>query len=105
MKIIRVNDKRTSQMFLDTARVIYRNDPVWVCPFDMEMEAIFDPAKNTYFKRGEADRYILEDDNGSLIGRIAVFIDRNLARSYDQPTGGIGFFECQNDKDAAFTAF
>ncbi len=105
MKIIRVRDKKTGRMFLDAARVIYRNDPVWVCPFDREMEAIFDPAKNTYFKRGEADRYILTDDDGSLIGRIAVFIDRHLAYSYDQPTGGIGFFECINDKEAAFLLF
>jgi GNAT superfamily N-acetyltransferase len=105
MKIIRVEDKRTRKMFLDTAREIYRNDPVWVCPFDMEIEAIFDPAKNTYFKRGEADRYVLEDDNGTLIGRIAVFIDRNLAFSYDQPTGGIGFFECMDNKEAAFLLF
>ncbi len=105
MNISRVVDKRTRQMFLDTARVIYRNDPVWVCPFDMEIEAIFDPSKNSYFKRGEADRFVLEDDKGKLIGRIAVFIDRNLAYSYDQPTGGTGFFECINDKKAAFLLF
>lgn len=105
MKISRVNDKRTRSMFLDTARVIYKHDPVWVCPFDTDIEAIFDPLKNSYFKRGEAERFILEDDNGNLIGRIAVFIDKNLAYSYDQPTGGIGFFECINDKDAAFLLF
>jgi hypothetical protein len=105
MKISRVTDKRTCKMFLDTARIIYKNDPVWVCPFDREIEAIFDPEKNTYFRRGEADRFILEDDNYNLIGRIAVFMDRNLAWTYDQPTGGIGFFECINDKQAAFLLF
>jgi hypothetical protein len=105
MKISRVNDKKTVRMFLDTPRVIYKNDPVWVCPFDMEIEAIFDPSKNTYYKRGEADRYVLEDSDGNLLGRIAVFIDKNLAYSYDQPTGGIGFFECINDKKAAFLLF
>jgi GNAT superfamily N-acetyltransferase len=105
MKITKVTDRKTSDLFHDTARQIYKNDPVWVCPFDAEIEAIFDPAKNTYFKRGEADRYILTDDNNNLIGRIAVFIDRNLAWSYDQPTGGIGFFECINDRDAAFLLF
>jgi len=105
MKIIRVTDKRTGKMFLDTARIVYKNDPVWVCPFDTEIEAIFDPLKNTYYSRGEADRFILSDDNGNLIGRIAVFIDRKIAMVYDQPTGGIGFFECINDKQAAFHLF
>ena len=40
-----------------------------------------------------------------MIGRIAAFIDFNLADSYEQPTGGIGFFECIDDKDAAFLLF
>jgi GNAT superfamily N-acetyltransferase len=105
MKITKVTDRKTAGMFHDTARRIYKNDPVWVCPFDTEIEAIFNPVKNTYFKRGEADRFILEDDNNNLIGRVAVFIDKNLAWSYDQPTGGIGFFECINDRDAAFMLF
>jgi len=105
MKISRVTDKVTRKMFLDTARIIYTNDPVWVCPLDEVIEAIFDPEKNTYFRRGEADRFILEGDNGKLIGRIAGFIDRKLAWSYDQPTGGIGFFECINDQNAACQLF
>jgi len=105
MKISRVNDKRTRKVFLDVARLIYKDDPVWVCPFDREIEAIFDPAKNPYFKRGEAERFILEDDQNNPVGRIAVFIDKNLAWSYEQPTGGIGFFECINDKPAAFLLF
>ncbi|MCK7532645.1 MAG: hypothetical protein MZV63_17235 [Marinilabiliales bacterium] len=41
---------------------------------------IFDPAKNPYYKHGEAERWILEDDNNNLIGRIAAFIDQNLAQ-------------------------
>ena len=105
MKISRVTDKRTRHLFLETARTVNQHDPVWVCPPDREIEAIFDPHKNHYFKRGEADRFILEDDENFLIGRIAVFFDRNLAYSYDQPTGGIGFFECINDTQAASLLF
>jgi GNAT superfamily N-acetyltransferase len=105
MKIIRVTDRKTRKKFLDTARVIYKNDPAWVCPFDNEIEVIFDPGKNPYYKHGEAERWILEDDKNNLIGRIAAFIDKNLAWSYDQPTGGIGFFECINDKPSVFLLF
>ena len=47
----------------------------------------------------------LTDDNNNLTGRIAAFIDKNLASSYDQPTGGIGFFECINDKQCSISAF
>jgi hypothetical protein len=36
---------------------------------------------------------------------VAAFIDRNTAYKQDQPTGGMGFFECINDKQAAFLLF
>jgi hypothetical protein len=105
MKIFRVTDRDTRKKFLDVARIIYQNDQVWVCPFDNEIEAIFNPEKNPYHKHGVVERWILVDENNNLTGRIAAFIDTNLALTYDQPTGGIGFFECINDKKAAFILF
>lgn len=105
MRIIKVTDRQTRKQFLDVARIIYKNDSTWVCPLDREIDAIFDPDKNPYFKHGEAERWILTDDQNNLTGRIAAFIDRNLAWSYDQPTGGTGFFECINEKPSAFLLF
>jgi GNAT superfamily N-acetyltransferase len=105
MLIKRVTDRNTRKRFLDAARNIYMHDKVWVCPFDNEIEAIFDPDENPYYKHGEAERWILEDYNNKLIGRVAAFIDRNLAHSYEQPTGGMGFFECINDNFAASLLF
>jgi hypothetical protein len=105
MQIIKVTDRKTKKKFLDTARVIYKDDKAWVCPLDKEIEAIFDPKKNPYFKHGEVERWILVDENNKLTGRVAAFIDKNLAWSYDQPTGGMGFFECINDKQSAFLLF
>jgi len=105
MKIIEVYDKRSQKEFIKLPKTLYKDDPTWVCPMDNEIEAIFDPRKNDYFNHGEVARYLLKDDKGIVIGRIAVFIDRNLAFSYDQPTGGIGFFECINDQEAANMLF
>ncbi len=105
MRIINVNDRKTSKQFLDVARIINKNDSVWVCPLDSAIEAVFDPASNPYFSHGEAQRWILLNDNDKPCGRIAAFIDKNIAYSYDQPTGGTGFFECIDDKTAAFVLF
>lgn len=105
MQIIRVTDKKTKKKFHDAARAVYKDDPVRVCPLDKEIEAIFDPGRNPYYKHGEAERWILADDDNNLIGRVAAFIDRNLAYTYDQPTGGMGFFECIDDKEPAFMLF
>ena len=100
-----VADRRTEKMFLDTARIIYRKDKTWVCPLDNDIKGVFDPDKNTYFKHGVVERWVLTDGDNKLIGRIAAFIDFNLANSYEQPTGGIGFFECIDDPEAAFLLF
>jgi hypothetical protein len=105
MKLIKVTDRKKEKLFLNTAREIYKNDKTWVCPFDNDIKAVFDTSKNPYFKHGIADRWVLTDDENRLIGRIAAFIDFNLANTYDQPTGGIGFFECMDDKKAAFLLF
>jgi hypothetical protein len=105
MKLTLVNDSKSRKKFLDVPRIIYKNDNIWVCPLDNEIKAIFDPGKNPYYKHGETVRWFLEDDKNELIGRIAAFIDSNLAFSYEQPTGGIGFFECIYDKPSAFLLF
>ncbi len=86
-------------------RIIYRNDPNWISHLDRDIEAVFDPAMNNHFQHGEAVRWIMKDAGGNLIGRVAAFINRQLATTHDQPTGGMGFFECVNDKDAAFALF
>jgi hypothetical protein len=105
MKIIRVTDRKTSKDFLQTAKTIYKDDKTWVCPLDNDIEAIFNPLKNPYFRHGETERWILVDDKNNLTGRIAAFINTNLSHSYEQPTGGMGFFECINDKPSAFMLF
>jgi len=105
MKIIPVEDKKTAREFLGCPKKLYRNDPVWVCPLDKDITAIFDPRQNVYYKHGEATRWILVDNQGEVTGRIAAFIDHNTANLQDQPTGGIGFFECIDMQDAANLLF
>ena len=105
MQIIPVTDKKTKRAFLNCPKKLYRSNPVWVCPLDNDINAIFDSEKNVYFKHGEAFRWILRDKNGELIGRIAAFIDYNTSQIQNQPTGGIGFFECVDNQEAANKLF
>ncbi|HOI32992.1 MAG TPA: hypothetical protein PLC47_09515, partial [Bacteroidales bacterium] len=105
MKLIEVKTRAQERAFLDVAREIYKADPVWVCPLDKTIAGIFDSKKNIFFRQGEACRWILRNDQGKLIGRVAAFINRKKAFGYKQPTGGMGFFECINDQNAAFLLF
>ena len=105
MIIKEVVNTRDSGEFLDVARQLYKNDNIWVCPLDKDINAVFDPGRNTFHSHGTISRWVLKSDDGKLIGRIAAFINENKAYQFEQPTGGIGFFECINDKDAAELLF
>lgn len=105
MQIIEVKSKDDRKAFLDVARIIYKNNDVWVCPPDKDINSIFDPEINFFFNHGEACRWVLSDNKGQLIGRVAAFINRNKLGVDEQPTGGMGFFECINDEKAAFALF
>jgi hypothetical protein len=105
MTIQEVKTRGEKKAFLEVSRIIYQNDDTWVCPFDKEIDSIFDPKKNVYFEHGEAFRWLLYDDQQLLIGRLAAFIDRNSCDKHDQPTGGTGFFECIHKQEAANLLF
>ena len=105
MQIKEVVSKKDRQDFLDVARIVYDDDNHWVCPLDNNIDEIFDPEKNIFAKEGDYNRWILLDDNLNLIGRVAAFVNRSKAHAYEIPTGGIGFFECINDENAAFLLF
>lgn len=105
MNISKVVDKKEKKEFLEVAKIIYKNDNTWVCPLDNEINGIFDPERNVYYAHGICERWILKDESGKLIGRIAAFIDYKTSKVEDQPTGGIGFFECINNQEAAFLLF
>lgn len=105
MQLLEVVDKKTKKQFHQVPHIIYKNDSNWAAPLQGMVEGIFDPKKNKTFRNGKAIRWVLVDDNGNLLGRIAAFINFNLAKTYEQPTGGCGFFECIDDEDAANTLF
>jgi GNAT superfamily N-acetyltransferase len=105
MKILPVIDKATTTMFLDVVKVVYKGDDNYVRPLDVQIEEVFNPQKNKFFSHGQAIRFVLVDDDGRAIGRVATFINDKKATGFVQPTGGMGFFECINNRDAAYMLF
>src|SRR3982750_4391440 len=99
MHMHEVKTDADKKAFLEFPLEIYRNDPNWIRPLNKDIEEVFDPAKNKFFKKGECKRWLLQDDYGKTIGRIAAFVNKQYKQ--EQPTGGIGFFECINDQQAA----
>lgn len=105
MEIIEVTSPKLARKFLEFPIQLYKSEPRWIRPLDQEIDAVFDPKQNRSYRTGECIRWLLESD-GKVIGRIAAFYDRvNARKGNEQPTGGIGFFECINNKEAAFLLF
>ncbi|MDW7692751.1 hypothetical protein R9C00_11545 [Flammeovirgaceae bacterium SG7u.111] len=106
MKLVEVNDKKSTQEFLMLPVRLYKESEYWIRPLDKDVHAVFDPAKNKSFRHGECIRWILQGEGGKTIGRVAAFYNKkSLNKDNDQPTGGMGFFECEDDKEAAFMLF
>ena len=102
MQIITVNSIADSKLFFNVPLVIYKDDPNWIQPLNKDVEDVFDEKKNKAFRFGKIQRWILQDDEGNPIGRIAAFTNSKYKNKGDDvPVGGIGFFECIKSQDAA----
>jgi len=106
MRLEEVSDKKTKRDFIRLPLSIYPKDSAWIRPLDADIEAVFDPDKNKTFRHGECIRWVLYDTQEKPLGRVAAFINKKtINKDNDQPTGGMGFFESINDREAAFKLF
>lgn len=104
MRLLEVNSIIDQKEFLEMAVRLYKNEKNWIRPLDKDIEGLFHPETNKLFRQGaKSKRWLLKDDSGTTIGRIAAFTNPKWKEK--QPTGGIGFFECINDQKAAFLLF
>ncbi len=100
-----VVDSKREREFLNLPKRIYKGNRNWVCPLDNDILKVFNPQKNHLFNNGEAIRWIAVDSEGKVVGRIAAFYNRELAAANELPTGGCGFFECENEPEIANMLF
>lgn len=105
MRIIEVVTTHQQKQFLRLPHYIYKNDPEWVCPLNDDIEVVFNPNENPYFDNGDAKRWILQAENGKTIGRIAAFYNQKYFAQIGRKIGGMGFYECIDDQEAAFLLF
>ncbi|GAA3940904.1 hypothetical protein [Hymenobacter algoricola] len=105
MQLQEVLTPAQAREFLEFPVRLYQNDPQYIRPLDKDITQVFDPRQNKYFHHGELTRWLLLDEAGQTLGRVAAFINERTARTFEQPTGGVGFFECLDDQLAATALF
>ncbi|MBN8836654.1 MAG: hypothetical protein J0I09_05320 [Sphingobacteriia bacterium] len=102
-EVITVADQNT---FIKINVLMNGSNSKYIRPLDKDINDIFNPLKNKSFKHGKAQRWILCNDKGEWIGRIAAFYTpKYINKGTDFATGGIGFFDCINNQQAANLLF
>ena len=92
--------------FLRAGQEVFRFDPAWVPPLDMEIGERLSPKHNPFFKRGEAMLFTAHKD-GQVVGRISASIDKEHQRLWKDERGFFGLSEPGRVKvlDDGFTRF
>jgi len=106
MTLSTVDHSQKEVDFLAVHVLMNKDNPNWIRPLDKDVYAVFDPKQNKFFRQGELIRWVLRNDAGQLIGRLAAFVNKRYKSKGDTgKVGGIGFFECIDDQQAANCLF
>lgn len=100
-----VSGKAELQQFIDFAWEVYRGDPNWVPPLQMDMKELLTPGKNPFFDHADA-QYFLARQGGKITGRISAHIDRlaqgmPAEQGFGPGTGNWGVFDATDPVSAA----
>jgi hypothetical protein len=106
MQLTEVTTPALEKDFIQTNVLMNKANPSYIRPLDKDIRDVFNSKKNKTFRFGNVVRWILTDNSGQLIGRIAAFTNKKYKNKGDDvPVGGIGFFDCINQQEAANLLF
>jgi GNAT superfamily N-acetyltransferase len=95
-----VRSRQDLMRFIKLPFRLYRDQPNWVPPLVYERKRHLDRNKNPFFEHAEAE-YFLAWRNGRPVGRISAHVDHRLNEFQQNDWGLFGFFECEDDQEAA----
>ena len=95
-----VGSKQELDTFIKLPWRLYRNEPNWVPPLLFDRKRFFDRGRNPFFKHAEVE-FFLAWRGETPVGRITAHIDRHFNEFQHHDWGMFGFFECENDVEAA----
>jgi GNAT superfamily N-acetyltransferase len=95
-----VQTRRELDTFIKLPWRLYREESNWVAPLLMDLKNRLDQKKNPFFKHARA-QYFLAYRDGRPVGRISAHVDDNFNKFQDNEWGLFGWFECEDDPEAA----
>ncbi|RKH29287.1 N-acetyltransferase [Corallococcus sp. CA031C] len=79
---------------------LYRDDPNWVPPLEMERKDFLDPKKNPFFDYAEVELFLARR-GAEVVGRVAAIKNPRHMEVHGTKEGFFGLFECVNDAGVA----
>ena len=104
MNIVQVRNRKKMKAFVNFPRILYRNDPYWVPPMWSEERKAYSGKTNVMLHNNEYV-LLLVYEQGTLLGRSLVYIDKDFNRYYSTTIGFFGAFECFDNSEAARLLF
>ena len=95
-----VADKRDLDTFIKLPWRLYRNEPNWVPPLLFERRRFLNRERNPFFQHADAEFFLAWRD-GRAVGRLSAHVDRHFNEFQGNGWGLFGFFECEDDSEAA----
>ncbi len=86
--------------FLDVVDVIYKDDPRYIRPLDMDLKDRLNPKKNPFFEHADGVVFTAHR-NGKCVGRVTAQIDREHLARHKDDVGFFGFIDTIDDAEVA----
>lgn len=99
-QIAPVTGRRDLAAFVALPYGLHRRDPAFTPPLRRDVRALLDPARNPFFAHAERTLLLARRDD-RVVGRIAAIRDSAHERVHADGAGFFGFFDCEDDPEAA----
>jgi GNAT superfamily N-acetyltransferase len=102
--IDRVERRKDMRAFVELPYRLYADDPGWVPPLRADEKGKLDPASHPFWGHAEREIFIARRA-GVAVGRIVAIRDRIWEQTHGERAAYWGWFECENDGEAASALF
>ena len=103
-RIVQVKTDKELKAFIDFPYFLYKDNRYWVPPLKRDIYTLFDAKKYPFWQHSERELF-LAYRNEKLTGRVCAIVDANFIQFWNEKTGYFGYFECEDDAEAAKALF
>jgi len=95
-----VRGSRDRRAFVELPYQLYRGYAHWIAPLRMSQKDILNTKRHPFYKTSDVEMFLARRD-GRVVGRIMAILNRAHDEFHNERAGFFGFFEVENDKQAA----